>query len=70
MNHTTGKCGHPVVAVGFPGSDARRECEASLCVDCREDDSRCEHCGKALRECEHTPVTVKHKVYYTCDCRS
>ena len=68
MNRTFAKCGHAVIALGAPGSNARKKCEAALCSDCQ--DSHCEHCGKALRECEHTPITVSRKVYYTCDCRS
>jgi len=31
MNHTIASCGHPVIAVGSPGSDARRACEQNPC---------------------------------------
>ena len=34
MNYTLAKCGHSVVAAGSPGSDARKQCEGTLCPDC------------------------------------
>lgn len=50
MNHTTASCGHPVAAVGAPGSLARRACEARPC-----DRPRCRSglsAGFADDECE------------------
>ena len=36
MNHTNAICGHSVIAVGAPGSDARNEAERGLCEQCQE----------------------------------
>lgn len=41
MNSTTASCGHAVVAVGAPGSAARREVESQPCTRCR----KCVGCG-------------------------
>ena len=34
MNSTQASCGHPVIAVGAPGSPARAACESSPCGVC------------------------------------
>ena len=34
MNHTLASCGHPVPAIGAPGSQARAEVERGLCHKC------------------------------------
>jgi len=36
MNYTSALCGHPVVAVGAPGSAVRRALEGELCDRCAE----------------------------------
>lgn len=36
MNATTARCGHAVIAVGAPGSPARRRVEQALCPTCSE----------------------------------
>lgn len=40
MNYTKAKCGHYVIAVGAPGSEAREKCERLPCDECR-----CPDCG-------------------------
>jgi len=36
MNYLIAKCGHAVIAVGSPGSPARKACESSMCDKCLE----------------------------------
>jgi hypothetical protein len=39
VNHVTASCGHAVIAVGAPGSQARMECER-MCKTCMEKAAR------------------------------
>jgi len=39
MNYTKASCGHPVVAVGAPGSEARKAVESVPCEECRQRDA-------------------------------
>jgi hypothetical protein len=36
MNHCKASCGHSVVAVGAPGSNARLACERGKCDECKQ----------------------------------
>lgn len=42
MNTVTALCGHSVIAVGAPGSQARMDCELGLCNVCQT----AIHCGE------------------------
>lgn len=54
MNYTKASCGHLVIAVGAPGSIARKRAEQSPCDEClaATDIVDCPECGATASACQ------------------
>jgi len=62
-NHVTGKCGHHVIAVGAPGSIARRRCEQSRCTRCTEFRDAVREWFRDIRSMDYLEARVSVLVY-------
>lgn len=61
MKHCKAKCGHMVVAVGAPGSAARKLCEEGLCDKCTHSELTEKEYKSFYPEVQNNPVVVERE---------